>query len=94
MQLCNLNVPVAFKKTEWSEFRMIFLGILMDGKHHLLCIQIEKKEKALRLINEILAKKKATVKQLQVLTGFLNFLTKAIPAGRTFTRCMYAKFLT
>ena len=32
------------------------------------------------------------VKDLQVLTGYLNFLTKAIFAGRTFTRRMYAKY--
>ena len=75
LQVCEeLNVPVAAEKTEWSDLRMIFLGILMDGKHHVLCIPVEKKDKALRLINEILAKRKATIKQLQVLTRFLNFL--------------------
>ena len=35
--------------------------------------------------------RKTTIKQIQVLTGFLNFLTKAIHAGHTFTRHMYAK---
>ena len=37
-------------------------------------------------------KKKATIHQLKVLTGYLNFLTKAIFAGRTFTRRMYSKY--
>ena len=32
------------------------------------------------------------MKFLQMLTGYLNFLTRAIVAGRMFTRCMYAKF--
>ena len=32
------------------------------------------------------------MKQLQTLTGYLNFLTRAIFAGRTFTRRIYAKF--
>ena len=32
------------------------------------------------------------VDQLQKLTGFLNFLCRAIYPGRAFTRCMYSKF--
>ena len=36
--------------------------------------------------------KKATVKDLQVLAGTLNFLNKAIVPGRVFTRHMYAKY--
>ena len=66
--------------------------ILLDGKNLLMSLPIEKQEKALKLINEIMDKKKATVKQLQVLMGYLNFLTKAIFAGQTFTHHMYAKF--
>ena len=37
-------------------------------------------------------KRKATVDELQKLSGFLNFLNKAIVPGRAFTRRMYAKF--
>ena len=44
------------------------------------------------LLNDLTGKKKVTVKYLQVLTGYLNFLTKAIFAGRTFTRRIYSKF--
>ena len=57
-----------------------------------MSLPIEKCDKALRLINEIMDRKNATVKELQVLMGYLNFLTKAIFAGRTFTHHMYAKF--
>ena len=32
------------------------------------------------------------IKELQVLTGYLNFLTKAIFPGRTFTRRIYTKY--
>ena len=35
--------------------------------------------------------RKATIKQIQVLTGSLNFLTRAIVPGRVFTRGMYTK---
>ena len=37
-------------------------------------------------------KKKATIKELQLLCGYLNFLAKAIVPGRTFIRKMYSKF--
>ena len=39
-----------------------------------------------------ISKKKTTVKELQQLAGYLNFLTRAIVPGQTFTRRMYAKF--
>ena len=37
-------------------------------------------------------KKKSTVRDMQHLTGFLNFINKAVVPGRAFTRCMYSKF--
>ena len=93
LELCEcLNLPVAVEKTEWSSPLLVFLGILLDGKNLVMSLPIEKQEKALRLLNDIMGRKKATVKQLQVLTGYLNFLTRAIFAGHTFTRRMYAKF--
>ena len=46
---------------------------------------------ALKLLRDMVDRKKTTIKQIQVLTGYLNFLTRAIFPGRTFTRCMYAK---
>ena len=92
IKLCQeLRVPVAFEKTEWAGTLVVFLGILLDWVNLVLSLPVEKKNKALNLLNNILSKKRATVKQIQVLTGYLNFLTKAIFAGRTFTPRMYAK---
>ena len=93
MKLCQeINIPIAVEKTEWASMLIVFLGILMDGDHRTLSISVEKQEKALRLLNDITSKKKMKIKQMQVLTGYLNFLTKVIFAGRTFTRRMYAKY--
>ena len=39
-------------------------------------------------------KRKSTVKELQSLCGFLNFIGKAVFPGRTFTRQMYSKYST
>ena len=91
--LCQeLRLPMAEDKTEWASELVVFLGILLDGRRLVLSLPIKKQQKALRLLNEITGKKKLTVKQLQVLTGYLNFLTKAIFPGRTFTRHIYAKY--
>ena len=91
--LCaDLNLPVALEKTEWADFIVVFLGILLNGKNMTLSLPVNKQVKVLRLLNDITGKKRVKVKNLQVLTGYLNFLTKAIFAGRTFTRRMYLKF--
>ena len=93
LQLCTeLNLPVTKEKTEWATTKLVFLGILLDGLRLLLCIPLEKKEKAIKLLDELTGKKKITVKQLQILTSYLNFLTKAIVLGHTFTRRIYSKF--
>ena len=93
LKMCeDLRLPVAEEKTEWEAEMVVFLGILLDGRRLVLSIPIDKQQKALRLLNELTDKKKITVKQLQVLTGYLNFLTKAIFPGRTFTRRIYAKY--
>ena len=86
--------PVAQEKTEWpsSNSLIVFLGVLLDGRNFRLCVPIKKRNKALNMLQLIEAKKKATVKELQRLTGTLNFLTRIFHLGRTFTRCMYAKY--
>ena len=44
------------------------------------------------MLQVLMAKTKVTVKELQILCGFLNFLGWAIFPGRAFTRRMYAKY--
>ena len=93
LQLCaELNIPVALEKTEWAADMVIFLGILLNSRTLSISIPLDKQEKALKLLNSIQYKKKATVQDLQVLTGYLNFLTKAIVPGQTFIRKMYNKY--
>ena len=93
LSICkHIRVPVSLEKTEWATSNLTFLGILLDGEHLTLSIPLDKKEKALRILEYFGNKNKATVKQLQELTGFLNFLSQAIFPGRAFTRRMYAKY--
>ena len=93
LELCGeLKVPVAKDKTEWVESVVIFLGILLHGKYHLLVVPEEKSLKALHSIQNLLARRSARVKDLEQVTGLLNFLNKAEVPGRAFTRRMYSKF--
>ena len=92
IKICEkIRCPLAMEKTEWATTKLVFLGILLDGENFLMCIPEDKKQKAITFIKWTIDRKKLTVKQLQSLTGMLNFLSKAIIPGRTFTRCMYAK---
>ena len=94
LDLCDfVGCPVALEKTEWSTQQIVFLGILLDGQRKCLALPVEKVNKVRNLINQTLHKKgrKVTIKELQSLVGFLNFLNKAIVPGRAFTRRMYAK---
>ena len=97
LDICKkIGVPIAEEKTEWATVTalIIFLGILLDGKSLTLSIPLEKRNRAVKMLQFIKDKKKATVKELQVLCGYLNFLCKAIFPGRPFVRRMYAKYST
>ena len=93
LRICNrIGSPVALEKTNWASSTIVFLGILMEGDTLTLSIPNEKRVRATHLLSKLKDSNKATVKQLQSLTGFLNFLNKAIFPGRAFTRRMYSKY--
>ena len=92
IELCTyLGVPVAPEKTIWASTRVKFLGIEIDGLYRRLLVPQDKKDKARHMLQYCLEKKKVTVKFIERLSGFLNFLNKAIYPGRAFTPRMYAK---
>ena len=77
LSLCKeLQVPVSAEKTEWAARTVVFLGILLDGWNLVLSIPDEKEIKALSMLQTFVNKKK----------GYLNFLSRAIFPGRSFTR--------
>ena len=93
LHVCEqINLPVAHDKTEYASSQMVFLGILLDGYHLILAIPLDKKIRAINMLKLIIDKKKATLEELQRLTRYLNFLSKAIFPGHAFTSHMYAKF--
>ena len=88
----DLRVPVSMDKTEWGQELIILISILLDGKNLMLAVLVEKKQFALQLLRELHSSKKSSVKKLQHLCGYLNFLCKAIIPGRAFVRHMYSKY--
>ena len=97
IEVCEeIHFPVALEKTFWNDTVMIFLGLLLDSEKQLICIPLEKLNKARDLLDRILSKKKVTIKEIQQVTGFLNFLCRCVVPGRVFLRRLYAltKFKT
>ena len=59
LEMCRtLSIPVAFNKTEWASTRIVFLGILLDGINHVLSVPVEKRDKAMKLLNNFVDKRK------------------------------------
>ena len=90
LQVCEeINFPVSLDKTFWGTHILVFLGLLIDTIRQVVCIPMEKVERAKILIEDMLKSKKTTVHKMQKLTGFLNFLCRCIVPGRAFTRRLY-----
>ena len=72
----SIGFPVALEKTVWATTELVFLGLLINTLTQTVQLPLEKLQKGRQLINNILSKrsKKVTIKNLQCLCGFLNFL--------------------
>ena len=93
MKICEqVGFPIAPEKTVWGTTQLVFLGLLLDTVNQLVLLPREKVITGQNIVNDMLNRKsrKTTVHELQKLTGFLNFLGRAVVPGRVFTRRMYA----
>ena len=92
LEVCALiNFPIALEKTYWACTSLVFLGMLLDTDTQTVLVPVEKIQKAKNLICEALQKKsrKITLRNLQKLCGYLNFMCRCIVPGRTFTQRLY-----
>lgn len=90
VNICNkLQVPIADEKTEGPTCVMEYLGLTIDTQEMTVKIPDKKLKELLVLIREVAFSKKVTLKKLQSLCGVLAFCTRAIPAGRAFSRRLY-----
>ena len=92
------RAPLSPEKAEGPVQVISFLGMLLDFLRQVIMIPEDKIEKAVNLIREALGsmqnpnknmKGKIAVKLLQRITGTLNFISRAVPVGRAFTRHLY-----
>ena len=91
LEVCKkINFPVSMEKTFWGSTTITFLGLLIDTAKQIISVPIDKVNRALIMISKMLKKRKTTLRDLQRLTGFLNFLGKGLVPGRAFTRRLYA----
>ena len=93
IDLCDcISFPVSLEKTFRATTLLSFLGLIIDTVHQYVCIPVDKVQRAIFLVDEMIANKKTTAHKLQKLCGFLNFLCRCIVPGRAFTRRLYSQF--
>ena len=85
----HINFPVSMEKTEWATTSISFLGLLIDTVRRIVTIPPDKIARAMNSIQRMLGKRTTTLRELQKLTGYLNFLCKCVVPGRAFTRRIY-----
>ena len=89
--LCKfLGIPIAEEKTVAPCTRITFLGLGIDTVTQQVKIPKKKLAECKRRLKNIARKSRVTLKQLQSLLGYLNFLCRAIAGGRAFLQRLVA----
>ena len=86
----HLGVPLEPSKLEGPTTCLTFLGIQIDTDALLLRLPEEKLSKLKQVLFCCILRKSITKRELQSLTGLLQFATKVIRPGRSFLRQLYA----
>ena len=92
LALCDeLGIPVALKKTE-KGFCMIFLGVELDTAKMQASLPEEKLCRLRAMLEKYSKAKSVTVRELQSLTGLLNFACSVVVPEKPFMRRMCLAF--
>ena len=86
----SIRFTLSKEKTIYASGQLTFLGLLIDTFRQLVCVPSEKISKAHKLITNMLERKKSKLRYIQRISGYLNFLCKAVIPGRTYTRRLYS----
>ena len=66
LNICDeINLPISVEKTEWATELILFSGMLVDTKRQLILVPLQKKDKAILGLREIMKKRTITVLRLQ-----------------------------
>ena len=75
LELCSqIGCPISGDKTEWGTTLIVSLGIFLNGRNNTLSIPVDKRIKAINLIQFAMDNRKVTIHFMQKLTRTLNFL--------------------
>ena len=85
----QIGMPVSPDKSEGPTQIIEFLGLTIDSIQMVVRILKEKMQDITLILITIIWKRKVTAAELESLAGKLNFITKAVPAGRSFTKRVY-----
>ena len=85
----DIGVPLAPEKTEGPSQALPFVGIYLDCIDMSASLPVEKITKFMDCLDSLISKKSATLKQIQSLTGMLNFACGVISPARAFSRRLY-----
>ena len=87
--LCSyLGIPMAPEKTVGPSTTIAFAGIELDSILMEARLPQEKIDKCQELISIFRQRRKVTLKEIQSLTGLLNFACAVVVPGRAFLRCL------
>lgn len=87
LDLCDfLGIPMAPEKTFGPSTILTFAGVELDTIRCESRLPVDKLVRCSQLIASFLKKKKATLRELQQLTGVLNFACSVVVPGRAFLR--------
>ena len=87
LDLCSyLGIPMAPEKTCGPTTTLSFAGIELDSVAFEARLPLDKIDKCLGMIANFLTRKKVTLKEIQSLTGLLNFACSVVVPGRAFLR--------
>ena len=85
----EIGVPLSPEKTVLPTQQISFLGLGIDTVKMIVFLPQDKRNSILNRLAWFLRRKRVTVRQIASLAGKLNFVTNAIPPGRSFCRRIY-----
>ena len=88
----EIGLPLSPEKLVPPTQCLNFLGLGIDTIRMVITVPEDKKKDIIACLQSALHAKKPWAKQLQSLAGKLNFITKAVPPGRTFSARIYWAF--